>query len=112
MLSETPWLNGKIDGVQKEYYPTGAKKSETVYRQGKREGECRVYFPTGQTQIEGKYVNNAYEGNWIFYNERGSVKLKMEYKKGVLQNPGEYDRIQLQEFQMLEQMRGKIKDPA
>jgi hypothetical protein len=52
------------------------------------------------------------EGNWIFYNDKGGIKLKMQYRNGVLLNQGMYDSLQLQEFKTLEQMRGKIKDPA
>lgn len=111
ILTETPWVNGKVNGVIRDYYPNGSLKSETVYRDGKRQGDCRVYFPNGITQIEGKYDNDLYDGEWTFYKDKDVVKLKMEYKKGVLQNSGKYDSLEMTEFRMLEQMRGKIKDP-
>lgn len=108
---ETEWLNGKLNGIWREFYPSGNKKSEISYLDGKRQGNSRIYFESGQTQIEGLYDNDQCAGTWKFYNPEGKIKLKLEYKEGTLQNPDALDSLELVDFNAFDKAKGTIKDP-
>ncbi|MDY5822692.1 MAG: toxin-antitoxin system YwqK family antitoxin, partial [Helicobacter sp.] len=44
---ETPYKNGKVDGITKEYYENGNLATETPYKNGKIEGIEKWYYENG-----------------------------------------------------------------
>ncbi len=60
---ETPYLNGKIHGEVKEYWPGGQQlKSLTRYDKGLRQGIAETYFDNGRVETRVPYRNDKMEG--------------------------------------------------
>ncbi len=60
---ETPYLDGKIHGDVKEYWPGGKQlKSLTHYEKGLRQGTAETYFNNGRIEIRVPYRNDKLEG--------------------------------------------------
>jgi len=60
---ETPYLNGKIHGDVKEYWPGGKQlKSLTRYEKGLRQGIAETYFENGRVETRVPYRNDKMEG--------------------------------------------------
>lgn len=108
---ETNWVNDEIDGIVREFFPSGGKKVEMHYISGIREGLSIAYFENGMQEIEGTYHNNLREGRWKFYNIEGNLRFELIYNKGKLVNPEVLDSIQENEFEEMERTRGNLKDP-
>src|SRR5207253_732870 len=75
---ETPYNNdGKIDGVQQgyyEYYTTGKLGFETPYNDGKINGMQKVYYYAGGIQSETPYTDGKINGEQKLYYEDGKIK--------------------------------------
>jgi antitoxin component YwqK of YwqJK toxin-antitoxin module len=50
-------VNGKIEGLEIDYYRNGKKKAERHYKNGKRHGSAK-----------GFHINGKEQGDWIFEN--------------------------------------------
>ena len=47
LYSETPYVNGKMHGVERGYYKSGAQWIEVSYVDGKRHGVEKSYYKSG-----------------------------------------------------------------
>ncbi len=56
--SETPMVDGKIDGTKKEYYVTGQLKAEIPFVQGKKHGMVKEYGKDGSIKQEILWEHN------------------------------------------------------
>ncbi len=60
---ETPYLNGKIHGEAKEYWPGGRQlKSLTRYDNGLRQGRAETYFDNGRVETRVTYQRDRMQG--------------------------------------------------
>lgn len=48
LKSETPYQDGKIEGMEKIYYESGQVKRETPYKNGHAQGLEKEYYESGQ----------------------------------------------------------------
>lgn len=72
--SETPMLNGKIEGKQIEYYKNGKINSYSIYKNGIENGAYEYYFENGQIRQKSNYVNGKFNGPVQEYYENGTLK--------------------------------------
>ena len=92
------WLEGKEEGIHKEYSTEGKITHAKIYHEGNRVGEGLIdeagnqqgawteYHATGQLKAKGNYDNGTKIGDWIFYHPNGKVEQKGRYdKKGKTQ---------------------------
>ncbi len=70
-----PFKNGKLNGVQKEYYESGEIKSERTYKDGKRNGVLKKYYKSGNLKEEVTLANGKAISGYL-YDEDGK-KRKM-----------------------------------
>lgn len=83
---ETPYTDSKANGIQKEYYENGRLKSETPYTDGKLNGVVKEYYETGELLREAPYKNGEHDGVDKRYDKDGQVREKHFYiKNGVIQ---------------------------
>ena len=71
---ETPYKNGKVDGIVKEYFENGKLEREAPYKNGKIEGIEKWYYENGNLNIEIPFKNNKREGMVKWYYESGNYK--------------------------------------
>ena len=55
-------MNGKIHGMEKEYYESGALWFENTYENGERHGIVKAYYESGALCQETPYVNGKILG--------------------------------------------------
>ena len=68
-------INGKIEGLVKFYYESGALESEANYKNGKQEGLEKWYYESGALKLEVNYKNDKEEGLEKVYYESGIFKV-------------------------------------
>lgn len=63
LKKETPYLDGKIHGEVKEYWPGGKQlKSLTRYERGLRQGIAETYFENGRVETRVPYTGDRMNG--------------------------------------------------
>lgn len=78
--SETPYKDGKKDGIEKTYNASGHLFSEIPFKDGVRVGTARLYYDNGKVMSEVEWKNDKIVGEAKLYDENGSL-VKMEAKK-------------------------------
>jgi len=72
-----------LDGEYKEFnYST--LKEERFYINGKLEGTVKIYYPDGKVMEEGNYKNGIRDGVSKWYDKDGNLSIEYEYKEGAL----------------------------
>jgi antitoxin component YwqK of YwqJK toxin-antitoxin module len=80
-LEET-YRDGLVEGVSREWYTNGMKRSETFYRRGKKDGFCRAWYETGQMMHEIWYQHDDYHGLYQTWRFDGIKELETSYYRG------------------------------
>jgi len=79
---EADMENGKFEGVIREFYPNGARKSVLNFESGIPEGDAEYYYQTGSLKMEGEYKDSLKQGKWKFYDENGNLISKKRFRRG------------------------------
>jgi antitoxin component YwqK of YwqJK toxin-antitoxin module len=80
---ETPYVNGKMHGIEKWYYESGALMAETPYVDGKRHGIAKWYYASGALQTETPYVRGKIHGIVKCYEaDKSNIYRLALYEKG------------------------------
>ncbi len=70
------------DGYQVFKYPNGAVSSEGLMKNGKAEGLWKNYYVTGVKKSEGKRTNFLLDSIWVFFDQAGDTTEKISYLFG------------------------------
>lgn len=73
------YTNGKLQGIQKTYFPNGELAEKTEYREGKKHGESFIYSDSGKLLQHFTYKNDEFHGPAIYYNAKGEKTIEGEY---------------------------------
>ena len=76
---ETPHTDGKANGIEKKYYENGRLKGETPYTDGKLNGVVKEYYETGELLREAPYKNGEHDGVAKIYDKNGQLREKHFY---------------------------------
>lgn len=76
---ETPYTDGKANGIEKKYYENGRLKGETPYTDGKLNGVVKEYYETGELLREAPYKNGEHDGVAKIYDKNGQLREKHFY---------------------------------
>jgi antitoxin component YwqK of YwqJK toxin-antitoxin module len=82
VLKETPYLNGKKNGVEKLYYLDGDLKAEEPYVNGELNGVKKSYYESGMLASESPCINGKINGVFKEYYEQGYLKCARNYVNG------------------------------
>ena len=80
--SETMYLQCKLHGVMKCWYPNGYQKSEVSYSWGKLHGIAKHWYPNGYQEDEINYYNEIKHGASIKWNNAGKLISDYYYCNG------------------------------
>ena len=92
IICEGEYLNGKKQGIAKEYYLDGKLLFEGEYLNGKRNGTGKVYNSDKKLLFEGEFLNGKRNGSGKLYYSDGKLLSEGEYLKGKVWNVKEYDK--------------------
>ena len=87
---ESYYVKGKLNGLSKEWYPSGKPKYNVEYKNGLVYGKEIAWFENGnkskETEVyqqennKGNYVKPLLNGNQFHYYENGKLRLVQPYK--------------------------------
>lgn len=75
------YKNGKLEGLQTIYFPSGKIAEETAYKGGQREGIYKIYTENGFVIEESTFSKNQYDGLAIFRDAGGKMVSKGSFVK-------------------------------
>lgn len=79
--SVVPFTRGIINGIVKSFFDN--LYVETPYVNGKREGVSKAFDENGRLFSKKTYINDYKEGKEFFFYANGSVKMEIDYKRDV-----------------------------
>ncbi len=88
-----PIKKGKVEGLVKGYYKSGALEGKAKFKNGKPEGFAKEYYESGALKKEIKFKNSKQEGLERWYYEFGELKIETKYKNGEEEWTKYYDRF-------------------
>lgn len=86
LFRETPYINGRRNGLRREYYPSGGFRCKTPYADGKIHGREKMYYPSGALEQETPYVNGQEHGIQKVYYENGLLRYEELWTNGNFRN--------------------------
>ena len=76
------YVNGQIEGEQKEYFPNGQLKHSVCFADQMQDGLLESWFETGKKQREGYFTRGKEDGSFREWFENGNKKVELSFKKG------------------------------
>jgi antitoxin component YwqK of YwqJK toxin-antitoxin module len=92
------YVNGKLNGIRKVFYKSGAIAEETTYKNGIKDGRYKSFAENGVVLEESNYNNGEYDEQAIYRNVDNQIASQGFYEKGK--------KVGI--WKMLE--KGKLKD--
>jgi antitoxin component YwqK of YwqJK toxin-antitoxin module len=84
IMIEENYLNGKLNGDYKTFYPDGKPTIITQYKNGKLEGKYQRYSVKNKVYEDFTYKNGKRNGYAIFYNRLNGLKQEEgNYKDNI-----------------------------
>lgn len=65
-------------------------KEKASYSDGKLDGENTIFYPSGQMSHKAFYKEGELEGEYLYYNENGALKQRKYYSGGLLTDTGTF----------------------
>lgn len=81
--SDFYYHNNLLEGRATDWYENGNKERDGTYKEGKKEGVWTSWYENGQKSIEGTYESDKKVGTWTEWTKEGEVVSITEYKKTV-----------------------------
>lgn len=79
---EETFLNGKLNGVSKEFNRNGDTLVYMNFKNDIRDGIQREYFPDGKRLRIVQYKNGLLDGMHLTFSEEGKPEVSLNYKEG------------------------------
>jgi hypothetical protein len=83
IISEQPFVNNKIHGLQKTYYDDGKLRHTIEFVEAKRNGMTTLYYKSGEKHSEIPYKDGKEDGVKRIFRENGDVAQEAPYSKGI-----------------------------
>ncbi len=82
--AEVPWVNGKMAGVRKSFFPNGQVQSESPYVAGQANGVTRTWDADGALTSEATMKNGEREGQMTeYWPGTTQARRLLEFHHGV-----------------------------
>jgi antitoxin component YwqK of YwqJK toxin-antitoxin module len=82
LKSITPTLDGRRDGIVREWYESGLPRTELGYARGEKTGRHRTWWPTGSLREVGLYWHDARVDEYRAYYSSGAPYERRHYASG------------------------------
>lgn len=85
------YVDGKKEGMHRQYSTTGEITGGIVYRRGEKvaegiidekgnyQGYWKLYYPSGELKAEGNYIDSKKDGEWTYYHRNGQIEHHAKY---------------------------------
>ena len=78
------YLNGRLHGIQKEYFESGQLCTATLYTNGLKNGRHIEYYECGSKKLNANYSSGHLEGIYEEWATSGQILARKTYYKGKL----------------------------
>lgn len=82
IMSEQTFVDGRLNGPAKEYFPDGVIKMEGNYLEGGLNGVVNRYHPNGEIYIKERWKDKEKHGWWFTYDAMGKEMARRYFWKG------------------------------
>ena len=82
LKSETPMINGKIEGKQMFYYKSGKLAFYNVYQNNLKNGAYEFFFENGRLRQKNDFKNDKISGEFKEYHDNGTIKTESVFIDG------------------------------
>lgn len=89
---EIPYTNNKINGVMKGYWETSALAGKYPYTNDEKNGVVKGYYENGRLAGETPFTNGKENGVEKRYDENGKIESETTYTNGVVDTTKNYDK--------------------
>ncbi|GAB4292440.1 MAG: hypothetical protein Kow0098_12410 [Ignavibacteriaceae bacterium] len=89
--TETQYVNGIRNGFHRTYDEEGRLSSEATFVNDKMEGPFRAWYPNGKLKILAQYKAGKLHGESLSYNEEGQLIFRYTYENNKLKQTIKYD---------------------
>lgn len=79
---ELPVVDGRENGIAREWYKSGAQKQELCFVNGNREGSSQGWYENGTQSFKYFFHDDKYEGEQDTWFESGHKWQSLHYVKG------------------------------
>ena len=79
---ETPYVDGKIEGLEIEYFADGRIAAKRPYVNNQRVGIHREWYRSGKSRAYYEYKNGLMDGEAFTWFEDGHLSTYAQYKNG------------------------------
>ena len=83
IVYKLPIIEGKEEGVAIGFYYSGEKLLERRFINGKKQGIFKQWWPNGRLRYLFNYHHDKYEGKQIVYFHFGKVQAEKNYRAGI-----------------------------
>lgn len=70
LKKEVPFTDGKVNGLQKNFYPNGTIASKINFKEGKQYGPFEERYQDGNIKLKGNYLNGKPQGTIYTYHSK------------------------------------------
>ena len=86
VAAEGAYLDGKLQGEWKTWYPDGKLRTVGEFHEGVRTGKWQLFHPNGQLAGEGRYRLGMRDRKWVYLDPEG---VKIEGESGLYRTDSE-----------------------
>ena len=90
LVEEVYFVNDKMDGVRKQFYPNGVLKSVSTFVGNAARGYMKSYHPNGHLAEEGMWINASWDGVYKTYYDDGTQSYLWNFKDGKREGEQRY----------------------
>lgn len=83
--------DGRKNGLETWWHPTGNKKYEATNRDGVREGEFTAWYPDGKLWYQGYEYHGKPESTLTYWYPNGKMKSEALFRDGIQLERKDYD---------------------
>jgi hypothetical protein len=88
---ETPFVDGQVEGEEKEYDEMGRLIGKVSYQEGLREGWYLGYYPDGQLRMKQGWQAGKRQGNMLVYYPDGALRMFVVMDQDTIQFAQHFD---------------------
>lgn len=82
LVEEVHYVDGKKEGMRKQYFPSGKLKSEVIFSKNIPFGYSKIYYPNGNISEEGVWKSGSWDGVYKYYYDDGKLCYQWIFKDG------------------------------
>ncbi len=80
IMATENYVDDKIEGVKKIFYPNGKVAEEVPYKNNLKEGIAKKYSDKGKLIEESTFTNDVMQGSYKVYDGSGKLAIKGQFK--------------------------------